>query len=283
MRDLRTALGISLGLVILAGGISWYVLKKEPMKPRYTYHQVMEQWALPKVLEEVSALAYLGQNQLACVQDEQGIIYIYDLTQSAITEEISFGEDGDYEGIAIAQKDAFVLRSDGVLFWVKNFREDPQVSTFETSLFDIPKVDVEGLSLNAEGNGLLVAAKHNSDHSEEYKIIIELLIGGDDLREHHRLHLDMHDPAFASLDEDLEDKFSPSAIAVHPVSHQWYLLDARNSLLLITNAGLEPDRIIELDKGLLPQPEGLAFSENGELYVSTEGDGKTGKIVKLQL
>ena len=280
---MKTAIGISVGLLTLAGLISWYVFEKDPPHSQSEEYQVEEQWALPKVLEEISGLSYLGNNQLACVQDEQGTIFIYDLTKSGIVKEIPFGDDGDYEGIAVVENDAYVLRSDGVLFWVKNFLEDPQVETLETVLHDIPKVDVEGLSLNPQGNGLLVAAKHNNKESKEYKIIIELLFRDDELVENNRLQLDMNDPAFADIDEDLEDKFSPSSIQVHPDSKDWYLLDGRNSLLLITDSQLKSNQIIQLDAGLFPQPEGLAFSENGALFVSTEGDGKPGRIIKMKL
>lgn len=283
MNDMKTAIGISLGLLALAGLISWYVFEKDPPKLQSEEYQVVEQWALPKVLEEISGLSYLGNNQLACVQDEQGTIFIYDLAESEIVKEIRFGDDGDYEGIAVVENDAYVLRSDGVIFWVKNFLRDPQVELLKTVLHDIPKVDVEGLSLNPQGNGLMVAAKHNDQESKEYKIIIELLFSNDQLVENNRLQLDMNDPAFADIDEDLEDKFSPSSIQVHPDSKDIYLLDGRNSLLLITDSRLKSKQIIELDTGLFPQPEGLAFSENGELFVSTEGDGKPGRIIKLEL
>lgn len=280
---MKTAIGISFGLLGIAGLIIWYVYQEDPLHQQSSEYQVIEQWALPKTLEEISALSYLGGNQLAMVQDEKGSIFIYNLAESAITHEIAFGEAGDYEGIEVIENDAYVLRSDGVLFRVKNFREDPQVASFETSLHEIPKVDVEGLGLNSQRNGLLVAAKHNSQESQEYKIILELLFNGNGLVQNDLMHLDMNDPAFASVDEDLEDKFSPSSIAIHPVTEDWYLLDAKNSLLLITNNTLKPKRILELDEGLFPQPEGLAFAENDELYVSTEGDGKPGKIVKLKL
>ena len=38
--------------------------------------KVISKWEVPDILREVSGIAYLGPNRFACVQDEQGTIFI---------------------------------------------------------------------------------------------------------------------------------------------------------------------------------------------------------------
>ena len=79
---------------------------------------------LPNVLLEISGLSWIGNDQLACIQDEDGVIFIYDLRKEAIADQYEFGEDGDYEGIEIIGDDAWVLKSNGNLYRVSYFFVD---------------------------------------------------------------------------------------------------------------------------------------------------------------
>ena len=67
-------------------------------------------WELPEELNEISGIAWLQGNTFACVQDEEGYIFIYDLDQEKITTKIKFAGPGDYEGIAINGEDAYEIR-----------------------------------------------------------------------------------------------------------------------------------------------------------------------------
>ena len=83
-------------------------------------YRILQKWKLPDILEEVSAIAWIEKDRVACVQDEEGSIFIYNLKTSQLEEEIPFGKEGDYEGIATIKGDAYVLRSDGVIFKIRN-------------------------------------------------------------------------------------------------------------------------------------------------------------------
>lgn len=83
--------------------------------------QIDQTWEVPILLEEISGISWLDNEHIACVEDEEAIIFIYNTKTSQIQKQIPFGEDGDYEGIAVVGNDAYVLRSDGVIFEVLNF------------------------------------------------------------------------------------------------------------------------------------------------------------------
>jgi len=79
-------------------------------------------------------------------------------------------------------------------------------------------------------------------------------------------------------------KFSlkPSALAKHPLTHQWYILSSVNKMLLITDDQWKPIDIYPLSAALFTQPEGIAFDKAGNLYISNEkGSGASGTILKF--
>jgi uncharacterized protein YjiK len=72
------------------------------------------------------------------------------------------------------------------------------------------------------------------------------------------------------VSENYDFQFNPSAIAVHPKTGETYILSASNRLLAIYEKGILID-IFPLPSEIFYKPEGLAFAENGDLYISSEG------------
>jgi len=52
-------------------------------------------------------------------------------------------------------------------------------------------------------------------------------------------------------------------------------------MLIILNPKGEIEDLIPLDPKIFRQPEGICFSPNGDLYISSEGKGKSGYILKF--
>src|SRR5688500_15587961 len=67
---------------------------------------VLEKWEMPGILREVSGIEFIDKNRFACVQDESGVVFIYNIKTKEIESEIDFGAAGDYEGIALVNKTA---------------------------------------------------------------------------------------------------------------------------------------------------------------------------------
>ncbi|MCK4989553.1 MAG: hypothetical protein KAS29_03670, partial [Bacteroidales bacterium] len=80
-------------------------------------------YKLPAYLEEISGLSYYGKGKIACVQDEKANIYVLNLEQEKIMKKYDFGTDADYEDIAVVGKTAYILRSNGHIYRIKNFKK----------------------------------------------------------------------------------------------------------------------------------------------------------------
>ena len=103
--------------VLLIVGFLWFAYENPVLNPKLkeeTY-VIIRKWDLPEVLEEVSGIHYLSGNKMACVQDEDGIIFIYNLDTDLVEKTINFSKSGDYEGVARVSHSPDVGRLGAVL------------------------------------------------------------------------------------------------------------------------------------------------------------------------
>jgi len=89
----------------------------------YQLDKPTKSWKLPKKLVEISGLSFIDKNRLACIQDEKGNVYIFNLKTREVETKIDFNGDGDYEGIEIIKNDCWILKSNGTLFKVKEMQK----------------------------------------------------------------------------------------------------------------------------------------------------------------
>ncbi|MBW1782979.1 MAG: hypothetical protein JRL30_19835 [Deltaproteobacteria bacterium] len=254
-------------------------------------------YMLPDPLQEISGLTYLDKASVACIQDENGIIYIYDLISNQIQTERKFGDDGDYEGIAKVDNTIYVLRSDGNLFEIIDYSfVTPKVNFYKTNL---PSKNNEGLCYDARNNRLLIAAKSKSGKGRGYKesrMVYEFALKTRSMKAEPVFIFDIQTIiAFAdSLGIDLpmkknkkgdtskpKIKLGTSAIGIHPVTGKLYLLSATDYLLFIFNMDGNVEHVEQLDPNLFNKAEGITFNEEGDLFISNEGEGKRATILQF--
>ena len=243
---------------------------------------VLHKWEVPQVLKEISALTYIGPQRFACVQDELGKIFIYNTQKDAIEKEIPFAPPGDYEGLAIAGKDAYVLRADGRIFEVRDYDgTKPKIFEHPTSL--TKKHDTEGLCYDSKGDRLLIAIKEKEPASDDYKGIYSFSLINKSFAPEPVYKIDLNNKVF----EDVKTKkpgaeMQPSAIAVHPQTGDIYIAEATKPKLLIIDRKGSIKSLENLKDKDFNQPEGISFDPQGNLFVANEGDKKEpGNILQL--
>ena len=75
--------------------------------------------------------------------------------------------------------------------------------------------------------------------------------------------------------------FKPSGIAVHPQNGYIFLISSVGKMMVILKPDGQIEDLIPLDRKVMLQPEGICFAPNGDLYISSEGRGKKGYILKF--
>lgn len=257
-------------------------------------------YILPGRLEEISGLSMSadGKHFLA-VQDEDGEVYWIGKKSRKVEKELKFWKDGDYEGIEVAPQGIFVLKSSGTLYQVeKTDQEEPKVTKYNTFLDS--DNDVEGLAYDAKSQQLLLACKAASGTSGDLKLtkaIYAFDLNGKFLKEEPKFCIrleDVHqflktDPVLRKLEKiqeffapgDSELGFSPSAIAKHPRSGNLYILSSVGKILMVVSPQGQILHIEKMKKSIHAQPEGICFDADGTLYISNEGKGGKGRILRF--
>ncbi|MCU0362434.1 MAG: SdiA-regulated domain-containing protein [Bacteroidales bacterium] len=250
---------------------------------------------LPPLLMEVSGISWLDRDLLAVVQDEDGMLFLYDTKNNKIVSGKTFGLPGDYEGIAVKGKNLFVLRSDGTIFSIPDYTQQQlKTSSLRSS---VPAPDNEGLCFDNKGTRLLIAPKGriNDENSKNKRFVYSYNLATGkpdgkpafviDLGEVKKFAL-ANNPELVKKDKKGKPKepdisMHASAIAIHPVTGKLYLISSSDRLLFVFGSQGLTERIYRLQPKLFPQPEGITFSPEGDMYISNEGSDGAATILRF--
>ncbi len=272
---------------------------QEEMTIGYTFSSPDKLLTLPDILQEISGLTNIDTNTFACIQDENGILFIYDIVNNKIRQQYTFSFDGDYEGIARVGKTMYVLRSDGTLFGISDYAsENFKLSSYETG---IPADNNEGLCYDAANNRLLIAVKGKVGKDRENKDR-RVIYGFDlntktlsnepafdfDLQAIHEFaeKYDINFPAKEKRKNQKKEKestikFRTSAIAIHPLTKKLYLLSASDHMLFVFDMEGTVEYIELLDEELFNKAEGITFFDTGDMLITNEGQDKKPTLLRF--
>ena len=242
----------------------------------YNLSQPTEIWKLPKQLKEISGIVIQNDQKVVCVNDEEGDLFIYDLSTKNIEQTIPFHKKGDYEDVAIKDSTAFILRSDGTIYEVQNYMNSHK--TIKHNTFLTEKDDVEGLFFDVSKNRLLVASKENVVAKNKSKFVYEFLLVDKHLNTNPFLTIPQK---IVALKYNLRSSFSPSGIAIHPISKNIYILSSVGKMLAEFTSEGKLQKVYSLNYSHFQQPEGISFDEIGNLYISNEAKGGKANILKF--
>jgi uncharacterized protein YjiK len=244
--------------------------------------RVLQKWEMPAELEEISGITYLDASSFACVQDEVGKIFIYNTTSRSIEKEIPFGDNGDYEGLAIVNETAYVLRSDGVIIAVKNYLSaSPSIIQYKTQLN--ADQDTEGLCYDKKNERLLIAIKGSDSNRRGTKSLYAFDLKKRQFQEEPVVSIDLSSKMLNADSKKKKGKLKPSEVGVHPKNGNIYITDGARPKLVILDQNGKVKAVKKLDGSDFNQPEGIAFSPQGELFISNEAGKEPANILKVEL
>ncbi|SDJ79211.1 Uncharacterized protein YjiK [Catalinimonas alkaloidigena] len=283
------------GVLFLSGGATGcrheqYAALEEagrtPVDGHYMLRDPDRIYHLPDDLEEISGLTWWKDNQLVCVQDEDGKLFLFDTETGKVTAEHKFGKDGDYEGVEVVGDRVYVTKSNGTLYEISAWEtDDPHVRTHKTFLDD--DNNVEGLGYDPAADALLLACKSKPGVKADDKVrSIYRFRRATETLEEEPWRLIHYPEVIDSLKahnwlRTTEQQFQcrPSGVAVHPLNQKLYVLASTGKLLLVFDPQGNLEAVHPLNPRRFEQPEGICFAPNGDLYISNEGDDKGPNIL----
>jgi uncharacterized protein YjiK len=237
--------------------------------------------ALSKELEEVSGLSDFDESHVACVQDEKGIIYILDLATGAISNQFEFESDDDFEGVAFVNPSFYVLRSDGRITYIPDYRQPKEHRNIKEK---IPTKDNEGLCYDVANNRLLIAAKSkpnkDSKLDKEDRLFYQFDLNAMWFDAEPLFKLSVNEVTAAAKAAGIkvpvdgstkQIDFRPSSIAIHPETKQIYILSAADFLLVVCNPKGELMSVEQLNPKRFPKAESITFMSNSTMVIANEG------------
>ena len=252
---------------------------------------------LPHILTEISGVTVIDSASVACVQDENGIVFIYDLSRNEIKKQITFHTHGDYEGITRVDNTIYVLRSDGVLFKILNYESSDLITEiFSTG---IRARENEGLCYDLKNNRLLIATKSNIGDGPEYEkkrpvygfdfssgAIMKEPVFDFDLSVIKRFVSDNNSVLKTKRKKKAQAKapdfkFRPSAIGIHPLTNKLFVLSSIDHMLFVFDMNGTIEYSEKLNPELFNMPEGITFFKNGDMLISNEGKDKYPTILRF--
>ena len=268
----------------------------------YDFRNPTQTFELSKKLKEISGLAYDNvTNRLWSHNDEKGVFHELDINSGKILSSQKFSKSGDYEAIAIVGDEVVVASHSGKLhFYNRKSNETDKLPTLLS-----PKNDIEGLCYSPETDKLMIACKGHSIGHKKRKSIYAFDLSSGQLDQSPLIEIRNNQlPKWIDDNQDkykghsltnLKDrvgKFAPSGLSLDRSGNRLFLISARGSTLLIYDVAQDfgdsrsseaavLESVIFLDEKMIPQPEGITFDTDNNLYISSEGKNGKGEILKF--
>ncbi|MFK7948843.1 MAG: hypothetical protein AB8G11_14715 [Saprospiraceae bacterium] len=244
-------------------------------------------YELPPILKEISALSMSEDNELICLQDEDAIIFTYDLDSNTITNRVLFGKSNDFEGIEVVDETVFVLQSNGNIREINNLgKKNQEVIVHKNFLSH--KNDAEGLGYDVETNSLLIACKGKAGDSKILngkKAVYRFDLATKTLETEPFLlfnkqtlynYIKANDLKKLSFKLKKKIPLNPSGIAAK--DGFYYTIASIGNMLIVTDRIGNILYISPIGKGFLPKPEGITFDKNNRLIIASEAKNGNGRI-----
>lgn len=285
-------------VVVLAIGVGYVVLTVQ-QRPEMESFTVLEGYyfpynfdrldrvvKLPGELAEISGLCQgMQPDEVFAVQDELGIVYLVGTGSGEILQRIRFDKDLDYEGIARMDEQIFVLEADGDIHYFEYSDTLTEVNARKKETGFSYRNDTEGICYDSLTGTLLIVPKaqelYPQGENEQRRGVYTFDLNSGKTNPQPTYYIDELEVGQIVYGTNHAYHFRPSGVAVDPLTGDIFVLSAVGNVLVVIDRDSQIKHIELLESSTFRQPEGITFSPNGDLYISSEGRGGDGMIATL--
>ncbi|MEO6489107.1 MAG: SdiA-regulated domain-containing protein [Ferruginibacter sp.] len=224
---------------------------------------------LPTDVDEISGIAYYPKDtSVFAIVDEDGMLFKIPIMNPNALKEWRFDKRRDYEDIVLIDSTFYILVSNGDIVTVK-FNHD-SISTTKANFSDQSKKvnEFESLYLDPDSDKLVMICKECEEDTKKSFSSFSY-----DYKQPANGYMPFVTADAVPIARSIgQDKFhvKASAAAVNPVTEDLYIISAVNKMIVITSKKGEFKKVYKLDPGIYKQPEGIAFTPQGDMIISNE-------------
>lgn len=227
---------------------------------------------LPTELDEISGLAYYPKDTcIFAIVDEAGLLYKIFLNRPKHIQKWEFAGTADYEDIVLLDSTFYVLSSEGRVVVFRFLTKD----TMAFEEFRLPGIrkgdEFEIIYYDSVRGKIKMVCK---DCETDNKASLSVYTFDPQLLRYDSGKSIYNIQRIANLAGKQKIKFKPSAAAIHPLTGEIFIISSINLLLVVADRSGVVKQIYRLDRGTFKQPEGMAFTPQGDLIISNEAAGE---------
>ncbi|HEX6915255.1 MAG TPA: SdiA-regulated domain-containing protein [Chitinophagaceae bacterium] len=233
-----------------------------------------EVFKLSDRLNEISGLAYYAPDSaLFAIVDEAGILY--KLIPAAHKRKVNeqhwkFAGSSDFEDLVLVDSVFYVMKSKGDIVAFKFLTPD----SLQAQEYNIPltgKNEFESMYYDEASRRLVLICK---DCEADDKNVVSTWTFDPQQHAFNEGEMRIDAPSIlGKLDTD-EKRFKPSAAAINPLTGELYIVSSVNKCLVIAGGDGKLKEVYPLAPDLFKQPEGIAFTPSGDMFISNEAAGE---------
>lgn len=219
-------------------------------------------------LNEISGIVYYPKDSsLFAIVDEAGILYKIILKKDKPEiQQWRFAKHGDYEDLFLLDSVFYAMKSKGDIIAFKFVTPD-SIASQEYNFPAEGSNEFESLYYDSSVKKLVLICK-NCEADNKKKVSTWSF---DPLtRSYGEGPYQIDATTIADEYKNGKKKFKPSAAAIHPLTGELYIIASVNKLLVVADTHGNIKRVYPLDPDIYKQPEGIAFTPSGDLFISNE-------------
>jgi uncharacterized protein YjiK len=255
------------------------IVLKSP--PRYNF-SMPEIIKLDARLKNISGIAW-DKKKNFFFAIEEGSDQLYKLSQDTkkIIQTYSLGEKGSYKDLAIVDTIPYILQNDGTIF------KCVTDSSGSAALVQIGKLqsgeeeEFESMFYDPGQKALIIIGK-TSSRRENNKInayAFYMDSTGFSPKPIFQINVSVIDKLAPRESPD----FEPTAAALNPVLQKIFILSASSRQLVVAGSDGKVESVYVLIPSMFPQPEGICFRSNGDMYIMNKGGSGRATMLKFAI
>jgi len=224
---------------------------------------------LPEALDEISGITYYPKDtSLFAIVDEDGLLFKIPILHPKDVKQWRFDKKRDYEDVVLIDSTFYVLVSNGDIETVRFVGNNIETKKSDFSTRSKKANEFESIFYNNKAGNLILVCKECEDDTKKTFSMFSYSIT-DSQNNYDPFQTIDAVPIAKKLGFD-KLHIKASAAAINPVTDDLYVLSAVNEIMVVLSRKGELREVYKLDPGLYKQPEGMAFTPQGDLIISNE-------------